>query len=311
MDKELLIQIRKLSEVSPEIRRHVGENGAAPFVMDGLVFFRIGELVYSCPDTGESRALLSGFRPGEQMKGQGPSEESAWEAVIIGSAGPEALRPYGIRDREKRCVVLIRPLQGTIPSLFREAIPLDEGDRAVPMRNGDVILLLSMGDRTNEEVFEFAAAAAETLENEIGVLCCAGIGRPADTIGGIPDSYREAGIAAETGIRHQIPGRVYTFDRQALERLADLIPEKDAAVYRRMILPPQAKKVLTDDLLETIRVFFQNDLNLSTTARQLFLHRNTLLYRMEKIRKATGLDLRRFEDAAVFRLVMCLPEKDT
>ena len=91
MDKELLIQVRKLSEVSPEIRRQVGENGAAPFVMDGLVFFRIGELVYSCPDTGESRALLSGFRPGEQMKGQGPSEESAWEAVIIGSAGPEAV----------------------------------------------------------------------------------------------------------------------------------------------------------------------------------------------------------------------------
>ena len=53
-----------------------------------------------------------------------------------------------------------------------------------------------------------------------------------------------------------------------------------------------------------MRVFFQNDLNLSTTARQLFIHRNTLLYRMEKVRKATGLDLRKFEDAAVFRIMM-------
>ena len=169
-----------------------------------------------------------------------------------------------------------------------------------------------------DELLDYAKHAYEFIKNNCIDYEHGGVywmmdykGRPADTIGGIPDSYREAGIAAETGIRHQIPGRVYTFDRQALERLADLIPEKDAAVYRRMILPTQAKKVLTDDLLETIRVFFQNDLNLSTTARQLFLHRNTLLYRMEKIRKATGLDLRRFEDAAVFRLVMCLPEKDT
>ena len=67
--------------------------------------------------------------------------------------------------------------------------------------------------------------------------------------------------------------------------------------------------VLTEETLETIRVFFRNDLNLSTTARQLFIHRNTLIYRMEKIRKATGLDLRKFEDAAVFRILMSIPDK--
>ena len=57
-------------------------------------------------------------------------------------------------------------------------------------------------------------------------------------------------------------------------------------------------------LPETIRAFFQNDLNVSTTARQLFIHRNTLLYRIEKIRKATGLDLRKFDDAVIFRMLM-------
>ena len=62
-------------------------------------------------------------------------------------------------------------------------------------------------------------------------------------------------------------------------------------------------------MLETIRVYFQNDLNLSTTARELFIHRNTLIYRMDKVRKATGLDLRKFEDAAVFRLIMNFTER--
>ena len=61
-------------------------------------------------------------------------------------------------------------------------------------------------------------------------------------------------------------------------------------------------------MLETIRVYFRNDLNLSTTARQLFIHRNTLNYRLEKIRRETGLDLRNFRDAAVFQLISLLPD---
>ena len=91
------------------------------------------------------------------------------------------------------------------------------------------------------------------------------------------------------------------------KRMTDLIPPESAKRFREEVIPPGAEKVLTDELIETIRVFFGNDLNLSTTARQLFIHRNTLLYRMDKIRKATGLDLRRFEDAAVFRIMMDIP----
>ena len=105
-------------------------------------------------------------------------------------------------------------------------------------------------------------------------------------------------------MRHRIPGTVYDFGAQTLERLADLIPSGKAEAFRQRIIPPEAEKVMTEETIETIRAFFRNDLNLSTTARELFIHRNTLLYRMEKVRKATGLDLRKFEDAAVFRILM-------
>ena len=89
-----------------------------------------------------------------------------------------------------------------------------------------------------------------------------------------------------------------------IERLSDLIPAGEAEKFRKEMISPRAEKVLTEEIMETIHVFFMNDLNLSTTARQLFIHRNTLLYRMEKVRKATGLDLRKFEDAVVFRMIM-------
>ena len=57
-------------------------------------------------------------------------------------------------------------------------------------------------------------------------------------------------------------------------------------------------------MLRTIEVFFQKDLNLSDTARQLYIHRNTLVYRLDKVQRETGLDLRKFEDALTFRMLL-------
>ena len=178
----------------------------------------------------------------------------------------------------------------------------------LPFENGDTVLVLSMKKRTPEEVFEFASAATETMESEAGISCHAGIGKTAETINRLSSAYREAEAAIEIGKRHKLPGHVFDYERLTLERLADLIPEETARRFRKEILTEEASTVLNGEMLETIRVFLRNDLNLSTTAREMFVHRNTLLYRMEKIRKATGLDLRKFEDAVVFRILMSLGE---
>ena len=69
-------------------------------------------------------------------------------------------------------------------------------------------------------------------------------------------------------------------------------------------------KQLTAELMETARAFLQNDMNLTTTAKQLYIHRNTLIYRLDKIRKETGFDLRRFRDAAAFQMISQIPGDD-
>ena len=190
-------------------------------------------------------------------------------------------------------------------------IPLESSDRLISMDNGDVALILHMNERSENEPFEYAEAVTETMESEAGIACYAGVGRPSDSLDTLSVSYEEARNALETGLQHHQPGRVFSYSKQALERLTDLIPGDRASVFLQKELSPEAQKVLTDEMLETIRVFFQNDLNLSTTARHLFIHRNTLLYRMDKIRKATGLDLRRFEDAVVFRFLMSFSDRNS
>ena len=75
-------------------------------------------------------------------------------------------------------------------------------------------------------------------------------------------------------------------------------------------LTDEIVKIIKDDeFLSTINAFFENDLNVSKTSTKAFMHRNTLVYRLNKIKKISGLDLRNFEDATVFKTLICIYEK--
>ena len=308
MDRQLQLRISSFADAAPDLQRILEGNDGLPVRKDGKTYLLAGHTVYSWEDIPETqdltRQLLSGA--GKGCAGS-DTEESAWKAVLNGSGEPSLLKRFGITDRAERCVLLFRPLQNCSSRVLCELVPLEAQDRIVPMENGDAILILNMEKRTADEAYEYAAAVSETMESEAGIACRSGVGRPAKSLASLPGSCRDALTAVETGIRHHLRGRVFVYDRLKMERMTDLIPPESAKRFREEVIPPGAEKVLTDELIETIRVFFGNDLNLSTTARQLFIHRNTLLYRMDKIRKATGLDLRRFEDAAVFRIMMDIP----
>ena len=99
---------------------------------------------------------------------------------------------------------------------------------------------------------------------------------------------------------------VFDYASMLLPRfLSDLSPEI-AGRYHRLLFNPSTSRLFNEEMLRTIRVFFQKDLNLSDTARQLHIHRNTLVYRLDKLQQATGLDLRSFDDAVTFRLLLTL-----
>lgn len=304
MDSSFRMTVRLASETDQEIRRIMESSCSGIGEKDGVLYIRVGDRVYSCEDTPEGRKLLEILSDPGTKKTEPDTEEHAWKEFLYGQKNPALLRKYGIQEKIPRCVVLFRPLQESGLRLQREMFPIEETDRLIETDSSETALILDMHRRSREEAFEYAAAAAETMESEAGITCVAGIGRTAATVSDIPQSCREARAAIETGIRHRLTGRVFQWDRLMLERLEDLIPAKEAESFRKELIPPQAEKVLNGETMETIRTFFLNDLNLSTTARQLFIHRNTLLYRMEKVRKATGLDLRKFEDAVVFRMMM-------
>ena len=112
--------------------------------------------------------------------------------------------------------------------------------------------------------------------------------------------------ATNIGRVYNSSGTIFFYNRLLLERFLYDLPADASARYSSQIFNRQTAKLFNDEMLHTIETFFENSLNLSETARKLYIHRNTLVYRLEKVQRAIGLDLRSFDDAVTFKMMMLL-----
>lgn len=208
------------------------------------------------------------------------------------------------------CVVVFRPEEkpaGSLTEMIRELAPMEENDLLAEDGSGRVLLIKAGEDP--EEIAEFTLALIDTLEGETGLRVKAGISDVHHAPEEWPAGYREALEALETGDRYRRKTPVQVYGHQLLERIVEKIPEETREELRDQVFGDSPEKVLTPENLETAERFFEADLNLSVAARQMFVHRNTLTYRLDRIQQETGLDLRKFRDAVIFRMLMTAPEK--
>ncbi|MBQ8073171.1 MAG: helix-turn-helix domain-containing protein [Clostridia bacterium] len=207
------------------------------------------------------------------------------------------------------CVVVFQPEDGApVPLLqtLRELAPMEETDLLAEDGAGRTLMIKAGADAG--EIAEFAMALIGTLEAEAGLRLRAGISEVHHRPEEWPAGYREALEALETGARFHRKSPVQLYGRQTLERLMARMDPETTEKVRRRYLGDRAAEILTDEVRETAEFLFEADLNLSVAARQMFVHRNTLTYRLDKIQRETGLDLRRFQDAMIFRLLTLMPE---
>ena len=120
-------------------------------------------------------------------------------------------------------------------------------------------------------------------------------------------SYRQASAALRLGQQYGARGGVYGYRSYVLVKMLEEIPPARRAEYFSTLLEGESRALLEDeDMLGTAEEFLENSLNVSETSRNLFMHRNTLMYRLDKIERMTGLDLRNFSDAVTFRVITIL-----
>ena len=120
----------------------------------------------------------------------------------------------------------------------------------------------------------------------------------------LANAYKEARMALEIGKIFYSERNVFGYRKLGIGRLIYQLPEEVCEMFIEEIFDGESLDVIDGETLNIIRTFFENNLNLSETSRQLYVHRNTLVYRFEKIQKRFGLDLRSFEDALTFKIAM-------
>ena len=149
-----------------------------------------------------------------------------------------------------------------------------------------------------------AASIADTLSGEFFTHAVIGIGSAVEGLKDIARSFKEAQIALEVGKVFDNEKTIVRYENLGIARLIYQLPTTLCETFLHEVFKRGSIESLDQETLFTIQKFFENNLNVSETSRKLFVHRNTLVYRLEKIKKITGLDLREFDHAIVFKIAL-------
>ena len=165
-----------------------------------------------------------------------------------------------------------------------------------------------------EELEGIAMSLVDSIHMEAMVKVRVGYGNVATEISDIAQSFQEAKMALQVGKVFYVEKDTISYGKLGIGRLIYQLPMSLCNMFIKEVFGDKIPEVLEDEeAMSTIAKFFENNLNISETARQLYVHRNTLVYRLERIEKEIGLDIRKFDDAMTFRIaVMVLAHvKDT
>ena len=207
-----------------------------------------------------------------------------------------------------RAVFLIRQIdQGDIAviEILQNLFPDRERNFIVSITESDVVLIKEMDPATEGKVLlEIAEKVELAIANALSIKTVIGIGTMARHLRELAERYKEAQVAIEVGKVFETEKTIIHYEHLGIGRLIYQLPVTLCEMFLSEIFKKSPIDSLDPETLYTINRFFDNSLNVSETSRKLFVHRNTLVYRLEKIKKLTGLDLREFDHAIVFKVAL-------
>lgn len=169
----------------------------------------------------------------------------------------------------------------------------------------NIILVKELGEKeTYEDLEKTAQVIVDMLNTEAMARVHVAFGTIIKEIKEVSRSYKEAKMAMDVGKIFYSDKKVMAYSNLGIGRLIYQLPLPLCKMFIKEIFAENTPDRFDEETLTTINKFFENNLNVSETSRQLYIHRNTLVYRLDKLQKSTGLDLRVFEDAITFRIAL-------
>ena len=221
-------------------------------------------------------------------------------------------RDLGFVSDTPRAVFLVR-LAG-IPdtaasAIIRDMYPDTQNDFVVFLSSSDIVLVAQVQDSDDSEKLLAIGNALQNRLTEAGLEgFVIGIGTASRSLRDLADKYKEAQVAIDVVRVFDTERTVIFYENLGIGRLIYQLPTKLCEMFLSEVFKKNPIEALDAETLFTINKFFENNLNVSETSRKLFVHRNTLVYRLEKIKKITGLDLRELDHAIVFKVALMVKQ---
>lgn len=217
-------------------------------------------------------------------------------------------RELHFNEEVSHVVLLIRIVSENDVSAYdviQNLFPNKNKDFVFTISETDIVLVKEIKDAVDINDFEkLARSIADTLSSEFYTRVNVGIGTIVVGVKELSRSFKEAQIALEVGKVFDTDKAIVSYENLGIARLIYHLPTTLCETFLHEVFKRGSIESLDHETLFTIQKFFENNLNVSETSRKLFVHRNTLVYRLEKIKKLTGLDLREFDHAIIFKIAM-------
>ena len=227
--------------------------------------------------------------------------------ILPGDVYVRAKELHFVTD-EPRCVLLVRQMENSdvaAVEVIQRLFPDRQKDFVLNINETDIVVVKALPSANcPEEVLKDARSVEVALHEELGIKTVIGISTVARHLRELADRYKESQVAIDVGRVFESDKTIINYESLGLGRIIYQLPTTLCEMFLNEVFKKNPIETLDEDTLETINRFFENNLNVSETSRKLYVHRNTLVYRLEKIKKITGLDLREFEDAIVFKVAL-------
>ena len=207
-----------------------------------------------------------------------------------------------------RVVFLVRIVSASGVSAFdviQNLFPDKQKDFVFNISETDIVIVKEIKPGIESKDLEkLARSIVETLGSEFYTRVVVGIGTVVAGVKDLARSFKEAQVSLEVGKVFDTEKTTVRYENLGIARLIYQLPTTLCEMFLKEVFLKGSIDSLDKETLFTIQKFFENNLNVSETSRKLFVHRNTLVYRLEKIKKLTGLDLREFDHAIVFKVAL-------
>lgn len=256
-----------------------------------------------------AKLLLNSIRELYDQKPEGNNRSEFLKKILSGKIAPSELRKYA----EEKEIVFPFPRVLFLLETDRENDDLyhvlnqfyleDPGTCIAPTGKNKVVISIPVSkDDDDDTLREMAETIHEVVLSEAMMESSVAYGNPAEDFSGMKESLRTAKIALEIGKIFNPEKHIHIYRSQGIGRIIYQLPYNFCEDFLNEVFPESRREKMDRELIQTIEQMLKSNLVISDAARELYIHRNTLIYRIDKIQKITNLDLRKFEDAEVLSL---------